>query len=440
MFPRISKAILIAGGAVVVSACFCGCANQPGGSNPAVDAQAPEPVAQSPQAPAAAPQSAPTATPAAQPDEASLLANKTSEYAKNVGPLLAQQGSNSRQPSMVQWVDPSTRPSEPMQAPAPVQPAQDQGPAANQPASLGDVPNLKQDTSVPLILPESADQLPPSGQTSTSAAQNASVTQTPDAGSGPVAVSTDEYEQRLRKLVQDYPQDLGNQLDYQLLRLVRDEPSPDLTDVSQLSEEDRNLLMVVMDGLSNFRTAARGNGNMMLNSKIQPLIEMADRLRSQASLAIPTVAFCSQVASFGVYRPMASSKFPLGVESPIIVYNEVGNFTSVQDNNGIWHTRLKQEMVLYSDAGLAVWPDQSNAATFVDQSRNLRHDFFISRKIVLPSSLAEGRYVLKIMLTDEQSNRVVEASAPLEIVTESAPSEPEPAADQSTPDSEPLSP
>jgi len=96
----------------------------------------------------------------------------------------------------------------------------------------------------------------------------------------------------------------------------------------------------------------------------------------------------------------------------------VGNFTSVRDDQNMWQTRLREELVLYTDTGLAVWPEKSNAEVFVDQSRNRRHDFFVARKIVLPSELTIGRYLLKVTLTDEQSNRVVEATTPVEIVAE----------------------
>jgi hypothetical protein len=352
-----------------------------------------------------------------QPDDASLLARKTSEYANNMTRALAQQPAT--QPSIVQWVQPARHPADSHNR----QSAPPSGaPTANEPATLA-AAHLKEDTGLPLILPESADQIP-------STPSESSVT--------PVNVSTDEYELKLRKLVQDYPRDLGDQLDYQLLRLVRDEPTPDLSTVNQLSSEDRDLLLALMDGLTNFRAAARGDGNLMLNRKIEPLVEMADRLRSQGQLAIPTVAFCTQVDSFGVYRPMASSRFFAGRENDLIVYNEAANFTSVQGNDTIWRTRLKQEMVLYTDTGLAVWPEKSNGATFLDQSRHRRHDFFISRLIRLPSSLAAGNYVLKIILTDEESNRVVEASAPLEIVSDSSAAQP--AADRASPPVDQLAP
>ncbi len=375
---------------------------------------------------ARAPRPSPSASDQSPPiDDATLLARKTSAYANDVSRELNQQpASPSTHPSMVEWVDPANHASDRAGAPANSAPAATAPPVANEAASLASA-HLKEDTSVPLILPESAD-LPPSAPSS--AAQSAPAQsvgaqpQSPapdapnEAAPAPVTVSTDEYELKLHKLVQDYPRDLGYQLDYQLLRLVRDEPTPDLSDVSQLSNEDRDLLMALMDGLTNFRTTARSNANLMLNRKIQPLIEMAERLRSQGQLAIPTVAFCTRVVSFGNYDPMPSNRFPAGQENPLIVYTEAANFTSIQGSDGFWRTRLREEMVLYTDTGLAVWPEKSNAVSYTDQSRNRRHDFFIPQVIRLPASLAAGKYLLKINLTDEESNRYVQATAPLEIV------------------------
>ncbi|MGA2440597.1 MAG: hypothetical protein ABSH08_06545 [Tepidisphaeraceae bacterium] len=406
----------LAAGFIFLGVLAVGCKNQggPAGQSSAPPVSAPRVLAPPPAAPSA-PQPASAAP--VEPDDASLLARKTSEYARDVTPLLGQQPSVRGTPSIVQWAHPATRPAQrdTTQTAWP-------SPSANQPATLA-AAQLKQDDTVPQILPESADQIPPNPH-----------------ASAPVSGSTDEYEQKLQNLVHDYPRDLGNQLDYQLLRLVRDEPTPDLANVSQLSSEDRDVLLALMDGLSNFRDAARNDGNVMLNRKIQPLLELADRLRSQAQLSIPTVAFCSQVVSYGVYSPMPSSRLPAGRNNDLIVYCEVANFTSIQGNDAIWRTRLRQEMVLYTDTGLAVWPAKSNADVFLDQSRNRRHDFFISRLIRLPSSLAAGKYVLKITLMDEQSNRVVEASAPLEIGLGSDTTDAQPAADHAVPTPTVLSP
>jgi hypothetical protein len=410
MFARTS----LAAGFLLFSLVNFGCT-----SRSAPTSVSPAPVISVPRA-AAAPTTVPsqvTFDQPGQPDDASLLARKTSEYASSMNNVLSQQPAT--RPSIVQWVEPARHPVDSNNGRSVPPPAAS---AANEPVTLA-AAHLKEDNSVPMILPESADQI--------AAAPSESV-------GSPVTVSTDDYELKLRKLVQDYPRDLGYQLDYQLLRLVRDESTPDLSVVSQLSSEDRDLLLALMDGLTNFRVAAKGDGNLMLNRKIEPLVEMAERLRSQGQLAIPTVAFCTQVDSFGVYRPMASSRFLAGRENDLIVYNEAANFTSVQGNDTIWRTRLKQEMVLYTDTGLAVWPEKSNGATFLDQSRHRRHDFFISRLIRLPSSLAAGNYVLKIILTDEESNRVVEASAPLEIASDST--QAQPAADRTAPPVDQLAP
>jgi len=321
---------------------------------------------------------------------AALLAHKTSQYAHDVGPLLnAHTTGPATQPSVVQWVQPVNAP------PAPP-------PQANQAVTLASA-KLSEDPSLPMILPESADHIAPAPTTEPSES---------------VVVPTDEYEKKLQQMVRDYPRDLGAQLDYQLLRFVREEPTPELADVAQLSLEDREMLSALMDGLTNFRNCVRAEGNPMLSRKIQPLLEMADRLRSQTELSVPTVALCTRVDSFGVYRPLRSPRFTAQPDrdNEVIVYCEVANFTSVQNSDKMWETRLHQELVLYTDAGQRVWPDAPNEQLFVDLARNRRHDFFIPRKIKLPSTLAVGRYLLKMTLTDDQSHRLAEATTPLEIV------------------------
>jgi hypothetical protein len=327
-------------------------------------------------------------------DDAALLAHKTSQYANEVAPLLNNRGTHpATQPSVVQWVQPANAPA----AAAP--------PQANQAVTLA-AAKLTEDSSVPLILPESADHItPPAPQTPS--------TQPAEA----VSVSTDEYEKRLQQMVRDYPRDLGAQLDYQLLRFVRQESTPDLAEVAQLSLEDRELLSALLDGLTNFRNTVRSQANPMLSRKIQPLLEMADRLRSQTELNIPTVALCTRVDSFGVYKPR-SARFVAEPDRDheVILYCEVDNFTSIQNAQKMWETRLRQELVLYTDAGQRIWPDKPDLQLFVDQARNRRHDFFIPRKIALPSTLAVGNYLLKMTLTDEQSHRLAEATTPLEIV------------------------
>jgi hypothetical protein len=383
----------LAGGILILALGLTGCRTPATPSNPTP----PPPPTPSAANSAASPDNGP---------DAADLARRTSKYAQSVSPLLDNRNvsvqSTTTAPSMVQWVDPGNHLAQAEPAPptpAPVAVASPATRPADQQSSAILAASKSTDSGDPLILPESADHLAPSASQS-------------------VAIPTDDYEKKLQQEVRDYPNDLGSQLDYELLRFVRDEPTPDLSTISQLPAEDREIMAALLDGLNNFRNNARADTNPMLSTKIQPLLEMADRLRSQAELTIPTIALCTEVHSYGVYTPLVSPRMGAGKENPVVVYCEVANFTSVRDDQNMWQTRLREEMVLYTDTGLAVWPEKTNAELFVDQSRNRRHDFFVARKVVLPSELTIGRYLLKVTLTDEQSNRVVEATTPVEIVAE----------------------
>ncbi len=348
--------------------------------------------------------------PADNSDAAAALAAHANQYASEVSPLLNQEAAAKPAPSVVKWAEPgndakiSTVPVVPISkantAISATQPSASALPEATARAAVLASSKTNEEMSVPIILPESADHL---------------------AESGPVAAATassDDYEKKLAQQVRDYPRDLGNQLNYQLLRFARDEPTPDLESIATMPAEDREIVSALLDGLNNFRNNARADGNQLLSHKIQPLLEISDRLRSEAELTIPTIALCTNVESFGVYKPLASLRLPAGQENEVIVYCEVSNFTSVQNSDKIWETRLKQECSLYSDSGLMVWPSKSNAQLFLDQARNRRHDFFVPRKVKLPSTLSIGRYLLKVTLMDQQSNRIAEATTPFEIVAE----------------------
>ena len=331
----------------------------------------------------AAPTPAPTPQAEANNDDARALAQKVARYTQTVSPLLNKPVAPTTQPSVVAWVD--------LTPPQP-EPAAATQPAATQPAPQTASLTIKPDGPAPLVAV-------PVPQPTT-----------------PAPGSSDDIEKNLRQLAHDYPRDLNNQLDYQLFRFVRDESTPDLLDISGLSSEDREILSSLMDGLSNFRSAIRDESNPMLSRKIQPLLDMADRLRGEAELQIPTVALCTRVDSFGVYKPIEAAKFPTGRQSEVILYCEVGNFSTQQNSDHFWETRLKQDVSIYTDTGNLVWPTgTSNAQEFVDLSRNRRHDFFIPRRLMIPADLAAGKYLIKITLTDEESSRVAEATTAIEI-------------------------
>jgi hypothetical protein len=152
---------------------------------------------------------------------------------------------------------------------------------------------------------------------------------------------------------------------------------------------------------------------MLQSAKVRPLVELGTRLRAQSELTIPTLALCKKVKGFGVYDPM-DPEFAAGREQPVIVYCEVENFASQLNEQQQWETKLKQEVVLYTEGGLPVWQAQPHTVT--DLSRNRRRDFFVVEMVTLPGNLTIGRYLMKVTVIDQHASRIAEATLPIKIV------------------------
>jgi hypothetical protein len=385
---RFAQAVLIA--AALQAA---GCSSH---SNPPVAFEAPAPAVK-PTEPAPAPVARETAKPADAPLP-DTLAQKTAEYARSVEPAVNARGAVPPAPSPVQWTDATPHPRA----------------AANTPAALPIAPVA---VSAPSASPTDAAHLAAVTQSAQANALNDVPAIVPESSDFPaVHGAPDTLEAKLTKQVHDNPRDVAAQLDYELYGLLKDDSSPQLASISMLPNEDREVVSALVDGVSNFRTAVRQDNNMLLSKKIQPILDMADRVRTEAELSLPTVALCKQVGGFGKYETIEPPSFPAGQQNQMIVYCEIANFASQMNDRQMWETRLRQEVTLYTETGLPVWHEKSREVS--DECRNRRHDFFVYDLVKLPSNLTIGRYILKITVEDRTSNRVREATLPMEIVAE----------------------
>jgi hypothetical protein len=230
------------------------------------------------------------------------------------------------------------------------------------------------------------------------------------------ALAAGDLEMSLNNNLRDHAKDAWAHLDYQLLQFVKDKPTPQLDAMARLAAEDRELLTAVMDALTNLRNGLRADGNMLMSRKVRPLLDLADRVRAQADLVIPTLALCTKVDGFGVYEPIDPARFTAMKEHPVIVYCEVENFASHLNAKKQWETKLSQEVVLYTESGLPVWQDKTESIP--DLARNRRHDFFVVKKTKFPANITIGRYLLKVTIVDQQANRVAEATVPVQFVAQ----------------------
>jgi hypothetical protein len=228
----------------------------------------------------------------------------------------------------------------------------------------------------------------------------------------------DDWERRVLQAVKDHPNEVAPQLNYQLLEFIKGKSVPDMRPMASMSDEDRDVLVGILDAMTNFRSGVRADNNMLQSRKIRPLLQLADRLRAESDLSLPTLTLCRKVEGFGVYDPIEPARFSAGKEHPAIIYCEVANFSSQQNDKKMWSTKISEEEVLYTESGLPIWPAKPAQRTIADQSRNRRHDFFIVKLIRLPATLSVGRYLLKVTVVDQQTNRMAEGTIPIDIVAE----------------------
>jgi hypothetical protein len=207
------------------------------------------------------------------------------------------------------------------------------------------------------------------------------------------------------------PRTLLEQFDAQLLALTRNEPPSE--SFPTLQPDDRTLLRSVIDSLASFRLTLRSSTSLTA-TKVAPLLELSEKIRSQIPLSLPTLALCRSVTQFGVYDPIDPPRFSAGKETPVIIYCEVEHFRSAAAaEGGGWDTKLSYEATLYSDGDHAVSVIHKKPTTIVDRCRNRRRDFFLADRMTLPGNLPVGRYVLKVTVIDQLANHVAEKNVAL---------------------------
>ncbi|QOV88533.1 hypothetical protein [Humisphaera borealis] len=249
---------------------------------------------------------------------------------------------------------------------------------------------------VPVIVPATQPQ-PPAPQYA-KPVDRVTTTTTTDAD-----VMAREFARRLK----EHPTDAAAHFYHQIFRFLRDESIPDLGSLSPLPPDDREMLSVALDGISDWIRKIQTDPNALPSRKLAPLLRMAERLRELTELSIPTMSLCRRVDGFGIYEPMALS-FRAGLEHETIIYCEVENFTSRLNEKQLWETKLSMEAVLYNSAGDAILRGKDNVP--IDLCRNRRRDFFVVKRLKLPATLAASRYILKVTIVDEQAKRVAENS------------------------------
>ncbi|MCA9246372.1 MAG: hypothetical protein KDA42_04625 [Planctomycetales bacterium] len=129
------------------------------------------------------------------------------------------------------------------------------------------------------------------------------------------------------------------------------------------------------------------------------------RLGELSNLAARNLAFCTEISSFGVYKPFEKNEFSPGQE--VLLYAEVENFKSVASEKG-FVTKLRSSYQILDSRGARVFDD--DFAMTEDICRNRRRDFFMRYRIWIPKRIFDGDYTLKLTIEDDAKQELGQTS------------------------------
>jgi hypothetical protein len=137
------------------------------------------------------------------------------------------------------------------------------------------------------------------------------------------------------------------------------------------------------------------------DSEILKLKEQIIEIQNRGELGFRNFAFCSAIAGYGSYVPLASPVLDKNGEL-LIYYEPVNVFTAKREGlYEIWYT---QDMVLLDEKGapLQEWP---NALDFHYVTRTPLLDFWAQNNLTLGGQVPAGKYQFKAVLKDKFSGK-----------------------------------
>lgn len=190
-----------------------------------------------------------------------------------------------------------------------------------------------------------------------------------------------------------------------LLAMDRRDQARDLPQT--LAAEEKELLSELVESAIVIRELVR-NSAANAEDAVERLEALLRALATRSDPVVSGLAFCSKVTTFGVYDEMKEADFVAGRSIATILYSELRNFRSQLNAAGLYETKLKTRVEVFSSAGESIWSREE--PEILDTCRNRRRDFFIAQRLNLPPTLPAGDYVLKAFVEDVNAGRATEAT------------------------------
>jgi hypothetical protein len=144
---------------------------------------------------------------------------------------------------------------------------------------------------------------------------------------------------------------------------------------------------------------------------LQPY-RIATRHLSEATeqLDVQSVAFCTEIISYGQVKRFATTRFDPGQK--VILYCEIDNFVAEKTAEG-YETELQGSYEIFDDQGAKV----AGQVLPTDRQRcdHYLRDYFIAYQMHLPAQLTPGKYRLELTMECAKGKKYGQGSLPLEI-------------------------
>ncbi len=221
-----------------------------------------------------------------------------------------------------------------------------------------------------------------------------------------VNASVADYIEELVRLTNAEPTNVADRWRLALMYMVTGEDERAVSVFESLPEETAMMMTRGMDLMSALKTAAMDPAR-----GVDGAFAAADRLQqmlaNKASLEIPAVKLCSRVQAFAVYEELPTGVFRPGVSNQAILYYEVENFATKTESDGQFRSMLSSQVEIMSPQGDVLW--RKDEPRIEDVSRRPRRDFFVAQRIVIPATLGDGEYVLKLTVEDKLAGKRTQA-------------------------------
>lgn len=270
---------------------------------------------------------------------------------------------------------------------------------ANRPAVTGDAPA---ESSAGEPAPRAPDARP------AAAVQQAAHQQ-------PLPEAVSDWRMNLDRAIDDMARKLEREPDGELasrlglLRVAADRRDEALRSAPGLSPDVQAYWSNQLYALATFLEARRSTAAPGSEAEaVQRLRLAVAELAESAPLVVRNPHFCTEVSSYGVFKPFDEYRFEPGQE--VLLYAEIENFKSRPEQAGHHTAFAATYRILDAQGREAIRGDLGRTE---ETCRNVRRDYFVRYFLAMPEHLYDGKYTLQLTIEDLTAKKVAQATIEL---------------------------